>query len=382
MCDMGYTSFVSGRTTVGSTTRDLEPVHNLRHKKSRAQITLTNQIKMSERGNAAKCWCFTLHCSAILANLNEVPDDVLAAAIKAFGYFEAEANEWPLEFGFAGLERAPSTGGYHVQGYIKLAKKQRLSFVSKLKPTGAHWEIAKADWEFSHDYCTKEKAEPHFMWWQFGDLPEFKNNGEREKKRWKDARAHAVSGNIEEIDDQIFICQYNTLKAIARDYQKEVPPLTKYNNEWIWGSTGSGKSTLARKENPGAYHKLANKWWCAYREGQTVLLEDLDPRSCEHLANFLKVWMDTFPFTAESKGASRQLRPPKIVVTSQYQIEECFNELDAAAIRRRCKVRKIESFVEVPDTYVESTVPGTVSTVVLHPDPNIVATQVIDITDQ
>lgn len=310
---------------------------------------------MAEQGSLAKNWTFTWHAPCVPEAWQGLPID--ARFIKMF---DAITHWEDVGFFFAGKETCPHTGGRHLQGYIHFEKKKRLSALKKLNEQ-IHWEVARDDWECNYNYCTKEDKEPFV----FGDLPEFKNNGEREKNRWEDAWEKAKAGDFEDIPKDIALKFYNGIKSVHRDYQKKPQSLTEYNAEWIWGRSGSGKSTLARMENPDSYPKEANKWWCGYQGEDVALVEDLDPDCCKHLARYVKVWLDTFPFCAEVKGTSNLIRPKKIVITSQYTIEECFNERDAEAVRRRCRVRKIENFAEVPDTSAPNAdpAPGTAPTV-------------------
>ena len=106
-------------------------------------------------------------------------------------------------------------------------------------------------------------------------------------------------------------------------------------NEWLWGEAGTGKTRTAWEQNPNLYVKSINKWWDGYNDQETVLLDDWDPRH-EMLTQYLKTWADRYPFRAETKGSSMMIRPKKIIVTSNYSIDQCFsNPEDAEAIKRR-----------------------------------------------
>lgn len=290
-----------------------------------------------------KCWCFTWHASATPAEWKE---GTLDGVFKKM--FECLSGADDLDYFFAGEEKCPSTGSPHLQGYARFEKKKRLPALKKIDD-GIHWEIARGDWEQNYEYCTKVDKDP----WVFGELPTFAHNGDREKNRWERAYTAAIAGEFDDIPKDILLRTYNGIKAVYRDHQKAPPSLLEYNNEWIFGASGSGKSTKARAENVGAYPKEANKWWCGYQGEDCVLIEDIDPDVAKYLARYIKVWCDKFPFVGEVKAGSSLIRPKKIVFTSQYTIEECFNPRDAAAIRRRCKVRKFENFVEVPDDFVD-----------------------------
>lgn len=78
-----------------------------------------------------------------------------------------------------------------------------------------------------------------------------------------------------------------------------------------------GKSRKARKENPGFYTKMNNKWWEHYEDQDIVLIEDVG-NTHAWMGDFLKIWADRYGFRAEVKCASLVLRPKRIVVTSNY----------------------------------------------------------------
>jgi len=114
--------------------------------------------------------------------------------------------------------------------------------------------------------------------------------------------------------------------------------MDEIQNEWRYGPTGCGKSRGTRAEYPELYSKDASKWWDGYDNEETVLIEDWDPKTTDYLSRYLKIWADHYSFKAEVKGGSMNIRPKRIIITSQYSIDECFlNTEDASAIKRRFK---------------------------------------------
>lgn len=89
---------------------------------------------------------------------------------------------------------------------------------------------------------------------------------------------------------------------------------------------------------PNHYPKMCNKWWDAYQKQENIIMDDIGP---DHkvLGNHLKWWADRYGFTAESKGGAVSGNYNWFVVTSQYKIEDIWeDEATRAALKRRFHV--------------------------------------------
>lgn len=126
--------------------------------------------------------------------------------------------------------------------------------------------------------------------------------------------------------------QARELFSILKQKPENLPaPLT---NEWHYGATGTGKSRGVRERFPEAYIKGNNIWWDGYDGQESVIIEELGPKQIG--AHHIKKWADHYPFSAESKGSSVLIRPKILVVTSNYSVQDIYEDPhDLDAIKRR-----------------------------------------------
>jgi len=70
-----------------------------------------------------------------------------------------------------------------------------------------------------------------------------------------------------------------------------------------------------------------------------VAIEEWSPKN-ECTGAYLKIWADRYPFTAQIKGGSlTKARPIKLIVLSNYSIEDCFPDArDYEPLKRRFTV--------------------------------------------
>lgn len=226
-----------------------------------------------------------------------------------------------------------ASGTPHLQGYVYFKHAKTLKALTKKLP-GAHWEVRRGTHQQAMEYCKKD-----------GDVVEYgvppktqEEKGVLGKRVYEEAFELAKQGRLEEVDPVLRLKYYNTLKNIRKDYQIVPPAVEHLENEWYWGNSGTGKTRKAREENPDAYLKNANKWWDGYVDQEVVIIDEWSP-SHECLASHLKQWADHHPFAAENKGGAMCIRPKKIIVTSNYSLEQCFlKPEDLDPMRRRFKV--------------------------------------------
>ncbi len=222
-------------------------------------------------------------------------------------------------------------GTPHLQGYCVMIKPRRLTAMKKIMPR-AHLEVARGTPLEASDYCKKDG-----LFEEYGELP--KTAGERSSEAlqevWDTAWENAKSGHIEAIPSWMRISYYAALKRIQKDYPVEVEDLPKTCGVWIYGKTGAGKSYKARKEYKPFYVKPCTKWWDGYQGQPNVIVDDFDASHVEELGHLLKIWADRYAFGAENKGGTLNIRPEKIIVTSQWPMTDLFAGKELAALSRR-----------------------------------------------
>lgn len=263
-----------------------------------------------------RSWCYTLN------NYTEEERDAVRALKCAYNIF--------------GYERGDE-GTPHLQGFIHLKDQKTLSAMKKFMPR-AHLDPRKGTVDQAVDYCKKEG---NFE--EYGEKPKSDaKKGEGEKKRWRLILEKAREGDEEWLEENEPNQYYKHLATFRSHKKAKTKPLDYVGAqyEWWWGPTGTGKSKKVWEDYPNHYQKEKNKWWCNYTGQDTVVIEEADPKTMEHLAAKLKVWADRYPFPGEIKGGRLEgIRPLKIIVTSNYSPEECFpGQQDLEPMFRRFKV--------------------------------------------
>lgn len=252
---------------------------------------------------------------------------------------EAELKELKCVYMIYGHEVAPTTGTPHLQGYVYFKDAKTMKTVSKCIPRASLHE-ANGTADHNYVYCTKDGVDIV----ERGVRPKgHKGGGESNKERWDRARMAAQEGRFEDIDSDIYLRCYGTIKRIRMDelLVNKIYEDTEQHMQWVYGKAGVGKSRYARETYPGAYLKTCNKWWDGYQGEDVVIIEDFD-KDHEKLCHHLKIWGDRYPFPAEVKGGQIKIRPKLIVITSNWHPAEIWSApQDLEPILRRFEIKQL-----------------------------------------
>ena len=231
-------------------------------------------------------------------------------------------------------------GTSHLQFVMFLNNAQRLTGMKAIHPT-IHWEVSEGPAATEYVMKTETRVDGP---WEFGKKPKMK----KPKIDWEDVWKKACDGNLEAIDPCIRVLHYTKLKAIEKDHLKFIHA-DHVRGIWVHGEYGSGKSRWFRDNFPTdkVYAKLCNKWWDGYKKEPIVVMDDIDPTH-KFLSQQLKLWSDRYGCVLEIKGGSTTSYYDWFVVTSQYYIDDVFDdEKTRGALKRRFHEVEIEDIEEL-----------------------------------
>jgi len=231
-------------------------------------------------------------------------------------------------------EIAPTTGTPHLQGFICFYNATTYKSVIKQMP-GCHVEHMKGSMRQNETYCSKESKLI-----ERGDKPVTNDDkGRANQLRWQRTRELAKEGKLDDVDADIYVQHYNTLKRIQMDHAQRPEVRPETSGIWIYGKSGVGKTKLVFEQYPDHYVKSRNKWWSSYTGQDVVVCDDVGLEDAKWMGSFLKDWAGQYPFQAETKGSSMIIRPRLFVVTSQYSIEDLWYDQETRdALNRRFTV--------------------------------------------
>lgn len=235
-------------------------------------------------------------------------------------------------------EVAPTTGTPHLQGWITFLSPKTVQ-QARCKLPGCHVVVMIGSLLQSDVYCSKSADLI-----TYGERPISNDNkGRAEKMRWQRARDFAKEGKLDEIDADIFVRCYSTLKKIKTDYAVKPQPCD-VKCFWIYGPTGTGKSHAVETTFPNCFKKSMDdlKWFDNYHGEDVCYLEDIDKYQVKW-GGLLKRLADRWPMQASINGTMQYIRPKLVIVTSNYRIEDIWTDAQTVdpLLRRFKEVEKL-----------------------------------------
>lgn len=236
----------------------------------------------------------------------------------------SKATEWaewpngPVTFIRWGLEQAPTTGNWHMQGYVEVDKKKtKVGMIRKVMKHNMFMEARKGSLEDNFIYTGKDE-----------DVYE-----------WGTPMLDSVQGKRTDlIDVRKFAKEFGMRAVLEEDHPekggamfgnqaiKHAQSYLSYCEEkrtwkptviWYWGESGSGKSRDARYILDGIDTYVKNdgtKWWDGYDGHEAIILDDFRDRWWP--IEYMLCLLDRYEARKENKNGHRQLRPRYIVITT------------------------------------------------------------------
>lgn len=228
-----------------------------------------------------------------------------------------------------GKEVGSKCGTPHLQGFVYYRNPRHETAVRK--SIRGHVEVANGTVDQNVAYVSKDGDCTVYGEKPLSDV----EKGRAAKRDWGTIVAQAEAGKTEEFKSDHPDLYFRCLKTFKSHRKFNIDPLEHGTRHlWLFGPTGTGKSYRARQHTP-FYNKLINKWWDGYEGEDNVIIEEWSPDN-DKTTQRLKLWADRYDFPAEVKGGYIRIRPRLIIVTSNYDMRQCFpRDEDYLPLKRR-----------------------------------------------
>lgn len=211
-------------------------------------------------------------------------------------------------------------GTPHLQGFISLKSKHRLTGVKKLLGSRAHLEQARGSDADNEKYCSKG-----------GNI--LIREGEPTEPRQRSDLKSAVQllletknlGSVAREFPEVYCRSFRGLAQLLTDH-----PDMQISRAWktdviLWiGPPGCGKSSGALAASSGnVYWKPRGKWWDGYNRHDTVIIDDF--YGWLPFDDLLRI-CDRYPLRVETKGGTREFVAKTIHITSNRSPCEWYSD--------------------------------------------------------
>lgn len=214
------------------------------------------------------------------------------------------------------LEKAPSTGKEHWQGYVELKNASRMKKAQKeIGHAGAHMETRKGTAWQAYQYCIKADTAAGDDYFVYGKEPKEEHKGQGRRTDLESLALAAIEGKkIQEMDEKHPGAMLKYDKNYIRMQQRHIKQ-RKFKTEVIviYGPTGAGKSKIINDLAPEAYWQ-EGQWWDGYCGEQDVIIDDINAGA--QTRTFWLRLFDRYPLKVPYKGGMSEFVSKRIFVTT------------------------------------------------------------------
>lgn len=228
-------------------------------------------------------------------------------------------------------------GTEHYQGYVELAKRNRLSFLRSRLSDVAHYERRRGTAQQAIDYCSKEDTRVSGPY----DFGEFTLDEPGQRNDLIATRATLEKGGLTAVAQEHyaeFVRYHRGLEAaFNRLTSRDREPVTV---DLFIGNPGVGKSRLAWEMDPQLHSQPAESaWFDGYECHKTLLLEDFAGASSHKTLSATLRLLDRYPLRLAIKGGFTWLKATRIILTTNIHPRQWYQwdhrENQYAALARR-----------------------------------------------
>lgn len=265
-----------------------------------------------------------------------------------------------------GFEIAPSTGTFHLQGYIELRKRCPSETVRKALGGRADVTFRYKDStsKSCREYCSgevagKEKKVPGVDFFEYGCISE-QRRGKRNDLM--EIKQHIDDGKSDEWIARNYFVQWCIYRKSFETYRSLVAESRNWPTRvWVFfGKTGTGKTRAGMEITDGSNRFVSwcsNLQWFDGYSGQSLVILDEMLGSADGISpSFLLRLLDCYELRVPTKGSTVKFRATDIVITSNLHPRDWFPELSAmsqeALLRRFTRIWEFDG--ESDSTRIEA----------------------------
>jgi len=263
-------------------------------------------------------------------------------------FWEKLVDDKILKYVYYGIEKCPTTGKEHYQGWCYTTKRVRWSYIRKLI-VPRFVERMNGSVANNNKYCSKDGD---IM--EFGDRP----GGQGKRSDLEHARQLVSAGaNMRDVIDQCNSYMAIRCAELIMKY-KETRRVGKPFVRWYYGPTGCSKSHTAEVEaradgDDKCWISMKDaKWMEGYDGHENVIFEEFRGNFCT-LTVLLRL-IDKYEYRVEAKGTSRQWKPKNIWFTSSKHPKDVYTGCDEGENINQL-LRRIDVIKLFDKPYVEGT---------------------------